>query len=103
MTVPPRRITAEDEAAAWADTVRTALTMMRARRDRRRDDYWRLFDGIGVDRVPLLIQVLCDLGGLGRDDEWFDQRLAGIEAAEASGALLEGVRQWMTQWGIEDG
>lgn len=100
MTVPPRKITAEDEAAAWADTVRIALNMARARRDRRRADYWALFDGMTLDRAPLLIQCLADLCGVDRDDAWFGARLDTLGAAEASGSLTEGVREWMTEWGL---
>lgn len=101
--MPPRKITAADEAARWADTVRLALTMARARRDGHRADYWRLFDGISVDLVPLLIQVLADLAGVDRDDDWFARRLRTLGEAEASGELLRGVREWMTEWGITDG
>jgi hypothetical protein len=103
MSVPPRKITAEDEAARWADTMRTALTMARARRDGRRADYWRLFDGIGMDLAPLLIQCMADLAGVGRDDDWFESRLRTLGEAEASGELLRGVREWMAEWGITDG
>jgi hypothetical protein len=100
MTVPPRPLDPDEEAAAWADTMRIALNMARARRDGRREDYWRLFDGLTLDRSPLVLQCLADLCGAGRDDDFFASRLAGLGRAEASGSLAEGVREWMAEWGL---
>jgi hypothetical protein len=100
VTVPPRRPAAEEEAGNWADVMRTALAMARARRDRRRADYWRLADSVALDRTPLLVQCLAELCGSGRDDQWFTVRLDGLGAAEASGALLESVRDWQAQWDL---
>jgi hypothetical protein len=101
VTVPPRRPAAEEEAGNWADVMRTALAMARARRDRRRADYWRLFDSVALDRMPLLVQCLAELAGSGRGDGWFTTRLDGLAAAEASGALLQGVRDWQAQHGLD--
>jgi hypothetical protein len=88
---------AEQETAAWADTFRTALMMIRADRDHDVDAYWILYEGVPQDRGPLLVKLLAMFAAVGRDDEWFRVRLARITQAEASGELLAEVRDWIRE------
>ena len=88
---------AEQEAAAWADTFRTALMMIKASRDHDTDAYWILFEGVPEDRGPLLVKLLALFGAVGRDDEWFQARLERITEAEASRDLLAKVHDWIRE------
>lgn len=87
------------ETAAWADTFRTALMMVRACRDDDTDAYWILYGGVPEDRGPLLVKLLAVFAAVGRDDEWFQVRLARITEAEVSGELLAKVRDWARETG----
>jgi hypothetical protein len=93
-------VDAEVEAAAWADTFRIAVMMIRTARARDNDAWWALFTGVTVDRAPLLLKLLSMLGGTARDDAWFDSRLERIGTAEASGELAVLVRDWMRELGL---
>lgn len=88
---------AQRETTAWADTFRTALMMVRACRDDDTDAYWILYEGVPEDRGPLLVKLLAMFAAAGRDDEWFQVRLARITEAEASGGLLAKVCDWVRE------
>ena len=88
---------AEQETAAWADTFRTALMMTRACRDHDKDAYWILYEGVPEAQDPLLVKLLAMFAAVGRDDEWFQVRLARIAEAEVSGQLLARVCDWMRE------
>lgn len=88
---------AEQETAAWADTFRSALMMIRASRDDDADAYWVLYENVPEDRGPLLAKLLAMFAAVGRDDEWFQVRLARIAEAEVSGELLAKVYDWIRE------
>jgi len=88
---------AEQETARWADTFRTALMMIRACRDDDKDAYWILYEGVPEGQGPLLVKLLAMFAAVGRDEEWFQVRLARITEAEASGELLAKVRDWVRE------
>lgn len=88
---------AEEETAVWASTFRTALMMTRACRDDDTDAYWILYEGVPEAQGPLLVKLLAMFAAVGRDDEWFQVRLARITEAEASGELLAKVCDWIQE------